>query len=68
MDKKHNCFNCNNENTLHIYVRTGSGMDAFTIRDGAIRVEPTFIGKDKVEVEYNCSNCRNKNKITIPVK
>lgn len=43
-------------------------MEAFVIRDGAIRVEPTFISKDEVEVEYNCSYCRNKNKINLKIK
>ena len=68
MEKTHNCFKCNNENTLDVNIRTGASMESFTIRDDTIRVEATFISKNEVEVEYNCRYCRNKNKINIKIK
>lgn len=62
--RKHNCFNCNEEKK-YIIENPRKSYDCVAYPYGIVTLEPVYLEKDKVELEYTCKRCRCKNKIVI---
>lgn len=62
--KKHNCFNCREEKT-YIIDKPKESFECVAYPGGVDKLEPIYIEKDKVELEYTCKRCRCKNKIVV---
>ena len=62
--KEHNCFCCDAKEK-YIICNQETILENQHSLEGITPIKPTYISKNRVELEYECKVCHNKNKIVV---